>query len=206
MGRSNGKRKIIEAEVERRIAAGESLAVRAITGAVGGSATTVLEVLKALNKPKPLEAISGELVDAELSSGAMLPNVRSELAIDPVLLQEMVETALKNAMEGQLSTLQKDVKNTVAYSMDKAEYGYQRMMEIADAMKLLFNDIASGKAPLTPPKLPRPSVASPAASAALQLQQLQSQIMRLDKQKMFLLRVISNSGIEVDLDSLDDIR
>lgn len=171
------RRPQIRAAIVRRLDANEPIDVRSIIREAGGSASTVTEVLSS--------------VKAEREGAAVTPQ-------EGLAAPSTVEKAVREAVEAVMADLTREVKGATAYSMDKIEYGYRRLMEIAEGIKQVsVSAYPAGQSPA-----PGGSGAPDTTLLEARNRSLVTENARLSRQVEWLVAQLYEVGVEVDMEQL----
>lgn len=169
------RRDAIRGAIDRRLAAGEDVSVRAILAEVGGSASTVSEELRdKLSRRDPSPQ------DSRRPTGVTTaPGVSPE--------------ALRALMAEMTTPMMNEVRGAMAYSMEKIEAAYARLMEMADQAK---QHPASQAQSGTTERPPTRDEAEALIKLHQRIQRLTDDNGRMASEISRLRQLLSNAGID----------
>lgn len=182
------RRLAIRAEIARQRQAGLNPSVRSIRAITGGSDSTIAQELKGEAQPEQKKA------------------TRGATPLDLTALAEVIDGAIGAAINGQIialtSGITKSIDQSNAYSMQKIEHAYMRLMEMAEVLKH-----TSAQLLLAPPVKPPSAQTAPDVNVDIQranakIQALINDNAQMTRKLQHLVSLCTDHGIEVDLQQL----
>lgn len=195
-------RPVIENVVRRRLAAGEPLDIRSIQAESGGSASTVIEVKRKLLLPlRPAPERQQTLVPKPAAEAPSHEDSVPSIDKDNIrrIVREAVTEVIGEAITEMKDESVREVRGAMAYSMDKLDHAYAKLMEMAEQMRYVTQRLRL----VEPGARPAPAPTQAGQDSPSREQRLIQENAKLIRQRDRMLRALTDAGVDFDPDKVE---